>query len=77
MINWMTKEDIVWLPGLRPQDDGWIVIDGTDKYEITNWHHFDDFGQTIETVTAKNMSTREEIEVYSMDEGHTWHSELD
>ena len=76
MINWTKKEDITWLPGLRLQDDGWIVVNGTDQYVITNWHHFDDFGQTVETVQATNMCTREEIEVYSMDEGQSWHTEL-
>ena len=73
----MKKEDITWLPGFRPNEDGWIVVDGTEKYVITDWHHFDDFGQTVETVQAKNPCTQEEIEVYSMDEGYTWHSELD
>ena len=77
MINWMKKEDITWLPGFRPNENGWIVVDGTEKYVITDWHHFDDFGQTIETVQAKNLATGDSIEVYSMDEGHSWHSELD
>ena len=72
----MKNEDITWMPGLRPNEDGWIIMDG-EQFVITNWHHFNDFGQTVETVRAKNLATGDTIEVYSMDEGHTWHSELD
>tara|TARA_R110002020_G_scaffold35609_2_gene107344 strand:+ start:514 stop:738 length:225 start_codon:yes stop_codon:yes gene_type:complete len=74
MIRWTEKEEISWLPPLRDRDHGWLNIEG-ELWLITKWHHFDDFGQTIETVTAKKGDT--EIEVYSMDEGLTWHTELD
>ena len=75
MINWTEKLDITWMPPLRNNEDGWILVNG-EQFLITNWHHFDDFGQTIETVTAKS-SDNEEIEVYSMNEGQTWHDEID
>ena len=75
MINWKEKEEISWLPGLRSGDHGWLRVGG-ETWIITKWHHFDDFGQTIETVTAVRDSG-EKIEVYSIDEGLTWHTELD
>jgi len=75
MINWKEKLDITWMPPLRSWEDGWILVNGV-QFHITNWHSFDDFGQTMETVTAKSASD-EEIEVYSMDEGQTWHDELE
>ena len=73
MINWTEKLDITWMPPLRSHENGWIIVNG-EQFLITKWHHFDDFGQTIETVTAKRNG--EEIEVYSMDEGLTWHDEI-
>ena len=76
MINWIEKEEISWMPPVRANEHGWLIMDGVN-WLITKWHHFDDFGQTIETVTARHPSTREEKEVYSMDEGLTWHTELD
>ena len=75
MIDWATKEDIRYMPGLRNEDHGWLIIKG-ENWLITNWHHFDDYGQTIETVTVKHPCNREEREVYSLDEGLTWHAEL-
>ena len=74
MINWMKKEDITWLPPLRNNEHGWLNIEGTICL-ITNWHYFDDFGQTVETVTARSPEG-ELTEFYSMDEGLSWHTEL-
>jgi hypothetical protein len=73
MINWREQADITWLPAVTKYECDWLIIDKI-PWPITKWHHFDDFGQTIETVTAKKDD--EEIEVYSMDEGLTWHTEL-
>ena len=73
----MIKEkNITWIPPLKNNEDGWLAIGGVNWF-ITNWHHFDDFGQTFETVTARHPSTRELIEVYSNDEGLTWSLDLD
>ena len=63
------------MPPLRDNEHGWLIIEGL-AWNITRWHHFDDFGQTIETVTAKHPNTRQEKEVYSLDEGLSWHTEL-
>ena len=66
---------ITWCPPLNDrQGHGWLIIDKW-TWTITNWHSFDDFGQTIETVRAERKG--KEIEVYSMDEGLTWVSDLD
>lgn len=67
------KENIRWMPPLRSYENGWLIIED-EQWLITNWHHFDDFGQTIETVTAKKNDT--EVEVYSLDEGMSWTDEL-
>ena len=75
MINWTQEEEISWMPPLRGGDHGWLIID-KKPWLITKWHHFDDFGQTIETVNAKNGATGEADEFYSQDEGLTWHTEL-
>ena len=61
------------MPPLRHQEYGWLIIDG-DEWFIKNWHYFNDFGQTLETVTATRNG--EDIEVYSRDEGETWVDEL-
>ena len=75
MINWATKADISWMPGFRPGEHGWLMVEG-EQWLITNWHHFDDFGQTIETVTARHSGalTCKEDQFYSLDEGVTWHA---
>ena len=75
MINWETKEDISWLPGMRSGEHGWLIVED-EEWLITKWHHFDDFGQTIETVDAKNGETGETNQFYSLDEGQSWHTEL-
>ena len=70
----MTQElECRWLPANRPEDKGWLLI-GENTWHIKNWHHFNDFGQSIETVTAARGA--EEIEVYSLDEGLTWVDDL-
>ena len=61
---------------MRDNDLGWLNVNGEIMF-ITDWHHFDDFGQTVETVTARCDETGEAIEIYSMDEGETWRTELD
>ena len=73
MINWREKLDITWMPAITKDECDWLIID-KEPWAVTNWHHFDDFGQTVETVTAKRDDM--EIEVYSMDEGLTWHDEI-
>jgi len=74
MINWNIVEDITWVPPLRNNEHGWLNVEGK-MWLITNWHHFDDFGQTIETVTARSPAG-ELTEFYSMDEGLSWCTEL-
>ena len=62
---------IEWMP---PHDDdlsrhGNLRIDGK-IWLITEWHSFDDYGQTLETVQVCNGKDR--MEVYSFDEGYSW-----
>ena len=73
-------EDATWIP---PVDDGtskpahgWLNINGK-TWQITNWHSFNDFGATIETLTIErgnqvDSSKRETKEIYSYDEGETF-----
>ena len=67
------NEEIRWMPPIRQGEHGWLIIGG-DQWFIKKWHHFDDFGQTIETVTANRGP--KEIEVYSIDEGLSWTDRL-
>ena len=65
------KNEITWIPAVdEPVENvtnhGWLNIDG-ELLEITNWHSFDDFGSTLETLTLENGK-----EVYSHDEGETF-----
>ena len=78
MINWREQADITWLPAVTKYECDWLIIDKI-PWPVTKWHHFDDFGQTIETVTARHSgaSSCKEMEFYSMDEGLTWCTELD
>ena len=62
----MIKTDITFLPPLRQDDHGWLNIDG-EILRITNIHHFDDFGMSMETLTLEDGQ-----EVYSYDEGSTF-----
>jgi len=57
-----TKDEITFIPPLRNEEDGWLNING-DILRITNIHHFDDFGHTLETFTLEDGQ-----EVYSYDE---------
>jgi hypothetical protein len=54
-------------------EHGELVING-QHWAIIDWHSFDDFGQTFETVTIKKDG--EEKEAYSQDEGNTWTLDL-
>jgi hypothetical protein len=78
MINCKEKENISWMPPVRAGDHGWLIVEG-EEWLITKWHHFDDFGQTIDTVTARHSGALscKEMVFYSMDEGLTWCTELD
>ena len=58
-----TKQSITFIPPIDHAEDGWLNIDG-DILRITNIHHFDDFGHTLETFTLEDGQ-----EVYSYDEG--------
>ena len=57
------KEKITFIPPLDLAEDGWVRING-ETLRITNIHHFDDFGHTLETFTLEDGQ-----EVYSLDEG--------
>ena len=65
---------ITWIPPLQDNELGWIDIDGT-IWNIIDWHTFDDFGQTLDTLTIKNPFDGKQLEVFSKDEGETF--ELD
>lgn len=75
MINWTETQDIRWVPPIREADNGWLIVNG-EQMVITNWHHFNDFGQTIETVQARCGTTGEVEQFYSLDEGLNWSTEL-
>ena len=70
----MIKNKITWIPPLRQHEHGWLQI-GDNKWMITKWHHFNDFGQTLETVTAKRDGVS--VDVYSLDEGLNFVFNLD
>ena len=65
------NKKITWIPPLTDNELGWISIDKV-CWVITNWHTFDDFGQTVDTLTIKNPFTGEQKEVFSNDEGETF-----
>ena len=76
MIAWNKKYEATYNednPETYPH--GRITLDG-HEYHIMNWHSFDDFGQTIETVQVWNPKTKRLFEIYSMDEGETFSYEL-
>ena len=58
-------------------EHGWLDIpsEGLGLWRITNWHSFDDIGNTIETLTIQ--SGKELIDIYSFDEGETFTFELE
>lgn len=72
-----TEHEIRWMPPLKAyatlNSHGWLIID-RKTWEITNVHHFDDFGQTIETLTIEKDGETKEI--YSLDECETFTFEL-
>ena len=79
-----TEKKITFIP---PVDDGtskpklgWIQIDGK-IWQIREWHSFDDFGATCETLTIERgnatTQTYKTKEIYSHDEGETFTFELE
>ena len=60
------KTNITFVPPMRQDDHGWLNIDG-DTLLITKIHSFDDFGQSLDTLTLEDGQ-----EVYSHDEGETF-----
>ena len=68
----ITKNKIRWMPPLKQLQDaginehGWLVIDGK-TLEVTNIHHYDDYGQEVETFTLEDGQ-----EVYTFNEGETF-----
>jgi len=43
------------------------------NYTVIKWHSYDDYGQTLETVTVKNdIWGSNPVEIYSTDEGETF-----
>ena len=75
MMDVKEKAEISWMPPLRGGDHGWLIIDKV-PWLITSWHHFDDFGQTMETVHAFCAQSGESDEFYSTDDGRTWIEDL-
>ena len=57
-------------------EHGWLDIpsEGLGLWRITDWHSFDDIGNTIETLTIQ--SGKEQKEIYSTDEGETFTFDL-
>ncbi len=56
---------------MRQDDHGWLNIDG-DTLLITSIHSFDDFGQSLDTLTLEDGQ-----EVYTFDEGETFTLDID
>ena len=52
---------------------GWLQID-TKIWCIRDWHSFDDFGSTMETLTIERGGETKEI--FSLDEGETFTFDL-
>ena len=76
-----TENKIRWMPPLKELQEsgknqhGWIyLIAGDRAWEITDWHSFDDLGQTIETLTIERDGDM--MEIYSHDEGETFTFDL-
>jgi len=69
----MKDEEIVLIPSFPPnKGHGWLDIpsEGLGLWAITNWHSFDDIGNTLETLTVKRLGVTKEV--YSFDEGETF-----
>ena len=66
-------ENITLIPALPPaKGHGWLDIasEGLGLWAITDWHSFDDIGNTLETLTVKRLGVTKEV--YSFDEGETF-----
>jgi hypothetical protein len=74
MIAW-DKKDKATYTETNGDTQGKVTLDGV-TYHVMNWHSFDDFGQTIETVQVWNPITKLLSEIYSMDEGETFSYQL-
>ena len=70
MIDWIKKHEATYADA-DGSTQGKVTIDGV-TYHIMNWHSYDDFGQTLETVQVWNPITKLLSEIYSMDEGNTF-----
>ena len=74
----MKDENITLIPGITTMGSGegaphgWLDIpsEGLGLWAITNWHSFDDIGNTLETLTIKRLGVTKEV--YSFDEGETF-----
>mgnify|MGYP001372696951 CR=1 FL=1 len=64
------QEKATWIPQLPDSPDlGWLRLNG-ETWTITNIHHYDDYGVTLETFTIEKDGKIKEI--YSYDEGETF-----
>ena len=65
------EEKATWLPHWNHQAHGWLDLGGSDNiWTITNLHHYDDYGVTLDTFTIEKGGKTKEI--YSYDEGETF-----
>ena len=76
MITWNKKYEATYTDD-NPEEypHGRITLEGYE-YHIMNWHSYDDFGQTVETVQVWNPKTKRLFEIYSVDEGETFSYQL-
>lgn len=70
MIDWIKRHEATYTNTDSGTQDK-VTLDNV-TYHIMNWHSFDDFSQTIETVQVWNPITKQLFEIYSMDEGDTF-----
>ena len=72
MIDWIKRHEATYTDeSPREYPNGKVTLDNV-TYHIMDWHSFDDFSQTIETVQVWNPITKRLFEIYSMDEGDTF-----
>ena len=65
------EEKATWIPPYSHLGHGWLDLGGSDNiWTITNVHHYDDYGVTLETFTIEKGGKTKEI--YSYDEGETF-----
>ena len=80
MIAWNERHEATYKTTPEGRQDHIILLNPntgeSTEYHIMNSHSFDDFGQTIETVQVWNPITKDLFEIYSMDEGETFSSEM-